>query len=259
MLIELVAIGTGKGATTVTTGECSSSFAILRNDQVIILVDIGYGVFRSFNQIFGKMRPHYVYVSHNHSDHAGELPIYIMLERQEKRSVNIIAAPLVLERLMKHRLAEHENVGQVLLKKLPYCLLFSKIDELAHWIELPEGKKQCLFEQEGIFIEPVKSKHSETCYGFLLYLDEKCIFGFTGDSGFEPEMIEKLGKAAVIVTDGRDKSTQEHLSYEEVESLRKSSWKNSTVLVTHYGTQEEAPKSLPYLKIGERVTIFKED
>ena len=56
-----------------------------------MLVDLGLGVVHSYQKNFpGFQLPNLIYISHNHTDHAGELPVVIAVEGK-KRLLRCIA------------------------------------------------------------------------------------------------------------------------------------------------------------------------
>jgi ribonuclease BN (tRNA processing enzyme) len=81
---DLVCLGVGKSATAVYSNQTSSSFALVRRStgEYILLIDI------SLDSIFAlqkyvkdsKIKPRQIFVSHNHTAHSGELPVYIANE-----------------------------------------------------------------------------------------------------------------------------------------------------------------------------------
>ncbi|KAI8492713.1 hypothetical protein Bbelb_297540, partial [Branchiostoma belcheri] len=76
--------------------------------------------------------------------------------------------------------------------------------------------------------------------GFLLYYMDELILGFSGDSGFNPELYDKIFSAPTVVVDGRTPSSQWHASFDEISAYLKSREKKPrAVYVTGYGTAAE--------------------
>src|SRR5262245_43157681 len=99
--ITLIPLGTGKGATAVYDGEPSSSFVIKFNGDCRLLVDTGLGVSPHAIKTCGSV-PRNIFISHNHSDHAGELPVLLIVEQTAKHKLRVISGPEVNERLISH-------------------------------------------------------------------------------------------------------------------------------------------------------------
>lgn len=54
--------------------------------------------------------PHNIYVSHNHSDHAGDLPVMVAVESRRSKP-RLFAHPRVMQRIREHRLHELLSTG----------------------------------------------------------------------------------------------------------------------------------------------------
>eukprot|EP00929_Paragymnodinium_shiwhaense_P088598 TRINITY_DN4890_c1_g1_i9.p1 TRINITY_DN4890_c1_g1~~TRINITY_DN4890_c1_g1_i9.p1 ORF type:complete len:187 (+),score=23.73 TRINITY_DN4890_c1_g1_i9:80-640(+) len=125
--LELVCLGVGVGKSMVYDGQPSSSFLLRTRDryggvqqvagqeekgQGILLLDCGLGVTRACLQHVEAVPP-FIYVSHNHTDHAGELPVVLSVERARpggcKRTV--IAEKQVAKVLQERRLYETTPKG----------------------------------------------------------------------------------------------------------------------------------------------------
>ncbi len=81
---DLVCLGVGKSATAVYSNQTSSSFALVRRStgEYILLIDIGLGSIFALQKYVkdSKIKPRQIFVSHNHTAHSGELPVYIANE-----------------------------------------------------------------------------------------------------------------------------------------------------------------------------------
>ncbi len=80
MFIDLICLGVGAGKSMVYEGQCSSAFILRVNLQPVLLLDIGFGVVRQCLAL-AHCIPRHIYVTHNHGDHAAELPICAAVEK----------------------------------------------------------------------------------------------------------------------------------------------------------------------------------
>eukprot|EP00058_Branchiostoma_floridae_P021711 XP_002607201.1 hypothetical protein BRAFLDRAFT_68002 [Branchiostoma floridae] len=204
-VIQLLCLGTGKGMTAVMTGEPSSSMVILHNSTPVLLVDAGLGVTQSLlHSINPEKFPDAMFVTHNHSDHAGELPLLLGGAAQRrllagKPKVKLLCGPKVQEPLKVHRLSEMAN-------QLPP-------DDIADWLICdPEGDPVYLDDVKNFKLQAVESQHDLPCYGFLLYYKDELILGFSSDSGFTPKLYDRIFEAPTVVVDGRTPSSKWHAS-----------------------------------------------
>src|ERR1700722_299979 len=107
---ELVCLGVGKGATAVYSNKTSSSFALRHRatGECVLLIDMGLGsIFALQTYLSGipNVKPRQTFISHNHTDHSGELPVYIANEALSS-TVRILCHTDVQPRLRQHRCAE---------------------------------------------------------------------------------------------------------------------------------------------------------
>jgi glyoxylase-like metal-dependent hydrolase (beta-lactamase superfamily II) len=237
--VVLIPLGTGKGATSVYNGEPSSSFVVQAGGKCRLLVDAGLGVVRQCLKHCGSV-PEAIYISHNHTDHAGDLPVLLIVERNAGRKLTVISAPEVESRLRQHRLHELYSTGR-------------SADDIANWTPAPEGEVVRVDDEFTLVTH--LGRHSETSYGFVLFHAGTPILGFSADSGKDPALYDKLALAPTLVLDARSTSSIEHASFSELAAL-KHQYPNKRVFVTGYGTQEEAPRAgLEALRIGEPVFL----
>ncbi len=236
--LELVGIGTGTGSTHTFFGEPSSSFAIARSGVCELLVDLGMGVARRVIEQFGEF-PTRVFVTHNHSDHSGELPVVAITAHAKGRKITVYSAPEVQERLRAHRLHEFAEAGL-------------GPDDLADWRPCPEGSRVEI--APDLTLETHRGRHSEISFGFRLYHLDRPILAFSGDSGFDATFYSWLAAAPLLILDGRATPSQDHAGFAEIESFARFHPERS-IRVTHYGRSESAPRNLPALRSGERLTL----
>jgi hypothetical protein len=116
--------------------------------------------------------PEAVYVSHNHTDHAGELPVVLAVERAKGRKLRLCAQHDVLARLTAHRLHELQSTGRGVDY---FCTTVSlEAAQPAVVVELARGS--------SLRMCPLLSRHAELCYGGVLLLDEDPLLGWTVSS-----------------------------------------------------------------------------
>ena len=105
--VDIVILGTGAGATAVYTQECSSSFVLRVDGKTLLIADVGFGVVSRCIATVGSI-PASVYVSHNHSDHAAELPVLL---KADGRVFDVYCEGGVMARVLEHRLHELRSTG----------------------------------------------------------------------------------------------------------------------------------------------------
>ena len=205
--LSIFVLGVGGGADHVYKGLCSSSFLLLKNGQPLCLVDLGLGVTKALAD-YGYGLPPNVVITHNHTDHSGELPVVLRVEHAQGRLLNVIAEEHVLARLQTFRMAEHNDL----------C----NIDELAHWCAAVEGEKHSLDEE--YYLRFYCAQHSELCFGFVMYQTDvdgvdKALFGYSADSGFDEGFYRNISVAPLLILDARPKGNQWHAGFDEVDTL----------------------------------------
>lgn len=265
--MELVCLGVGTGKTMVYDGQPSSAFLLRVASEVpdtdkaidesdrgksLLLIDCGLGVTRACLQHVDKL-PKLIYVSHNHTDHAGELPVILAIERTRPGGSRrtVIAERRIAEVLRERRLYETNVVGA--------------FD--ADWIVCDEGQLTPL--GHGLAIRVLgPCRHTELCFGFLLYQEvvatnaqqqeenadaagvprkktrtaqHRAILGFTGDSGFSSELLRRLAEAPLILADARYVGTAEHASFEEISKWQQADSYSGRLAIYHYCNLDEAP------------------
>lgn len=232
---DLVCLGVGKGATAVYSNQTSSSFALLRRStgECILLIDIGLGSIFALQKYVKdpQVKPRQVFVSHNHTDHSGELPVYIANEAL-KSMVHIFCFTGIQPRLRQHRCAELDSATTDLLKNV-------------QWMTCDEGQEAALDSGDASSVLKIRvrqSQHSELCAGFVLTENDQPILSFSGDSGFNAPFFTFLWTAPTVLVDGRETSTYEHASFDEILAFYKSAGTPRQVFVYHYGLEKDKPK-----------------
>ncbi|MDX1351979.1 MAG: MBL fold metallo-hydrolase [Thiomicrorhabdus sp.] len=208
---ELQVIGSGAGASSVYEGLTSSSFMLLEKGKPFCLVDLGLGVGNKTIEMFNGF-PKNVIITHNHSDHAGDLPVVLRVELAQGNKMTVIAAEPVQQRLKLHRIAEH--------------LQQMSADELANWLAVAELERVSI--GHGLSIEFYPGIHSELSYGFALFDDNNRMrLSYTADSQFNQTFYQTLSQADVFIVDARPLQNSWHASFNEIEPWLK---KNSYIL-----------------------------
>ena len=235
--LKVLIVGVSGGAGYVYERDCSSSFIILKNEQPLCLVDLGLGVTAKLHELGYEIPPN-VIITHNHTDHSGELPVVARVEHAKGRPLKILSEPQVAERLKHHRLAEHLE-------------LFSA-DELVDWVSADEGR---FFLDEEYFITFHATQHSELCFGFVLSQltpsGAKAVLGYTADSGAFAPLYAQMESCSVAIFDARPKGNAWHAGFDEVAPYMG----DGRYILGHGVTEFDKYPQLPLLKSGQMITI----
>lgn len=214
---HLQVIGSGAGASSVYDGLTSSSFMLFKHNEPFCLIDLGLGVGHKVIEMFGGF-PKTIVITHNHSDHAGDLPVVLRVELAKQNKINVVSARDVAQRLKQHRVAEH--------------LQQMTADELANWIDVsPQQRAQI---SPDLSIEFYKGVHSELSYGFALYDENNRMrLSYTADSQYDQSLYNTLAKADVFILDARPNKNPWHAAFEEVKD-----WLKPNVYILGHGLSE---------------------
>lgn len=196
---ELQVTGTGAGASYLYEGLCSSSFMLTENGKPFCLVDLGLGVTQKVLETFGAL-PQNVIITHNHSDHAGELPVVLRVEQAKGNLLTVFAEAQVAQQLKTQRLGEHLEVA--------------KADDLADW-QTPQETQPIKFYQD-LTITFYPGIHSVRSCGFMIRKQGHPVLAYTGDSIFNSDFYQCLCVADVFIMDARKHPNQWHASFAEV-------------------------------------------
>ena len=231
---DLVCLGVGKGATAVYQNKTSSSFVLRRRStgEAILLIDMGLGSIFALQNMTPStnFQPRQIFVSHNHTDHSGELPVYIANEGL-KSQVRIVCFAEIQSRLREHRCAELDSATTDLFKNVQWIKCNENED-----VPLDSGDPNSTLK-----LRVQKSQHSELCAGFVLFENDRPILSFSGDSGFNETFFTFLWTAPTILVDGRQQSSYEHASFDEILDFYKKMAVAKRVFVYHYGLESEKP------------------
>ena len=240
MNLSFEVLGTGAGASAVYQGLPSSSVMLLSNGEPFCLIDLGLGVGQRVIQRFGRF-PKQVVVTHNHSDHAGELPVVLRVAQAQGQKMQVVSAAPVAERLQAYRMAEHLDLMQA--------------DEIADWVAV--SLNQSVVLGQGLHIQFFPGVHSELSFGFALFDHTGSMrLSYTGDSRLHSPLYEKLAQADCFLVDARPQSNPWHADFQQVAAWMQD--RESIPLVLGHGLTSEAVEAMqskwPFhlLKMGEQ-------
>ena len=215
-MLSVQCLGIGKGATNFLTGAPSTSYVIKSDDKPILLLDCGAGVGRSIFKHLGGVLPDHIYISHNHSDHTGDLPVYMAVSAAMKKKLTIYGHPQVLDIVKQHRLYEVTESG------------FS-VEEAANWI--PSGADDTIVLDQ-FSLKLLRSKHSNLCFGFVLSVDNQPLLGWPSDSHFEQPVYDAVSVAKHVIVHARDGGTHDHAALDEMDTY--ATTQDASFYVSHY-------------------------
>jgi len=234
--LSLLCLGTGRGSSAVYGGQTSSALVVLADARPLLLVDLGPGVTRACLDAIGRV-PDQVVITHNHSDHAAELPVVLAVEAERGRRLRVIAGPAVMPRLLEHRLAELASTGHPAER---FCTPVTASDpvSLGH----------------GLVLETRRARHAEPCYGLVLGDRHGPILAYSGDSGYDAEHYAHLFEAPTVIVDARADGGAEHAGFDQVADFARAH-PGREVRVTGHGGTPDAPGVLHALHPGERIDL----
>ena len=235
---ELQVLGTGAGASSVYEGLPSTAFMLLRDGQACCLIDLGLGIGHKVVELFNGF-PEDIIITHNHSDHAGDLPVVLRVEQAKGQLCRVIAQQEVAQRLQQFRLAEHAQQ--------------TPPQQLANWLSVPADSRIAM--HDDLQIEFIAGNHSELSYGFIIYYQQQAILSYTADSSLLPSLYEKLDQATTFIIDARPRPNDWHASFAEVRP-----WLKAGRYIAGHGLSlkqlTEYP-DLPLLKEGDRIVLVE--
>jgi ribonuclease BN (tRNA processing enzyme) len=203
MEIKLHCLGIGKGASYVTKGIPSTAFVISIDDSPYLWIDMGAGIVIASQYQFPDVLPHRIFISHNHSDHTGDLPVLVAMQISNRnKSLELLGSQDVLHLIKTHRLHE--------LTPDPHVL-----DEAILWYPIENGL--ILPQISDLSLQLYKTKHSYLCYGFTLHLKEKAIFAYSADSPYDEVLYNELIQARIVVINGRQEANFDHAGFTELD------------------------------------------
>lgn len=240
--VDVACLGVGAGATNVLKGLPSSAFIIRINEKPFILIDCGLGVIKSFSGLFHLNNiPERIYITHNHSDHTGDLPVLLAIFKKIKKCKPIIYGSCdVLDIVKKYRMHE--------------LLINGKTNnDYATW-QIPDSKQEINI-LDNVKLILFRSKHSYACYGFHFLINDVKVLSYTGDSAYNKNIYSDISKSNVIIVDGRDVGSEEHASLQTIDEFGKVN-NNREIYILHYESTNFIPSS-SNVHLWERGNIVK--
>ncbi|WP_241235073.1 MBL fold metallo-hydrolase [Amphritea opalescens] len=235
--IGLRILGVAGGAGHIYHGRCSSSFLILKDDHPICLIDLGLGVTCRLKD-YGYTLPDTLVITHNHTDHAGELPVVLRVESAQQRQLNIVAAAPVAERLKRYRMAEHAELFQP--------------EELANWIAPAPETTTPLVDDLDITFHA--AQHSELCFGFVISREGIPLIGYTADSGCFAPLYEALADCRVAIYDARPAGSRWHAGLDEVAPYLN----DQAYIIGHDLDEQNIPDDSRLLRPGQYIHLAED-
>jgi ribonuclease BN (tRNA processing enzyme) len=254
MFIDLICLGVGAGQSMVYQGHCSSAFVVRVNRQPVLLIDIGFGVVR---QCLAQVQsiPRYIYITHNHGDHAAELPICAAVEKHvtvvaqvsDRCSVNGVDARYfkeqVAEQLQTHRMSE---------------MVGAPID--VTWHKCQAGVRSEVSRELSITVH--HAQHSQVCYGCVLYYQGQPLVALSGDSGYSESLYRALQHAPLVFIDGRARASPDHASYDQIRQFIAQHWPSRADSVWIYHHDEHVTEHVTGLQLvrpGQCFVLYSDE
>lgn len=241
MKLEIQILGVGGGVSKVLHNEPSTAWVLLVDGQPSMLFDMGLGVTVEYTKHFGNL-PHKVYISHNHSDHSGELPVVLAVQKANDVPVELYSSPVVLDRLVSHRLHELLSTGRAATDFfIAKTIAEASLANVGHDISL----------------KTLQSKHSETCYGVMLYLHDEPLIGWSADSGYDSALYDELFTARHVILDARVNGSAEHADFNEIQAYIDShDVQDKNIIILGYGNQSINSNSYTVGIPSEKYVVF---
>src|SRR5262249_14337893 len=151
----------------------STSFALRINGKPEFLVDCGAGVALSCLKHLGHI-PNIMYISHNHTDHTGDLPIAIGCTGAKPV---ILGHHSVLKLVKERRLHDSEDLNK-------------SLDDRAVWLT-PDAQGIVNLDN-GFSFQLFRSIHSYICYGFVLSYNGRVVLGYPADTAYNEEIFRRV-------------------------------------------------------------------
>jgi ribonuclease BN (tRNA processing enzyme) len=228
--IDLVCLGVGKGESYVMRGRPSTGFVLKVDGRPELLVDCGAGIALSYKRNIGGSFPPRVYISHNHIDHTGDLPIAVGY--LDGDSPAVLGHRDVLDIVRQHRFHDAPETQERVTKRVAWIT-----SDDAGVLEVVGAVSMQLF----------KTRHSYVCYGFMLLVSGREILGYSADSPYDEILFQRVTRAPVAILDGRDRGNFDHASLEEIDRFARKA-PQCSIYVAHYeGTDYEFRSSNVHL------------
>jgi len=232
----ITCLGTGTGSSNFLTGEASSAYLLKNSAAEPLLLDCGAGVGRVvMAENRGKLVRH-IYLSHNHSDHTGDLPVYVALAKaQGIAPIALYGHSDVLDIVRTHRLHELKTEARAPDVSLNAC---------ADVIDI----REC-----NLHLELLRTRHSYLCFGFLArdLISGNHVLGWTADGPFDVELYDYVAQAPIVIAHARPHPSADHACFAEIEKFA-AAHTNTSFYLSHYGHEAAAPdaENLTLLSAG---------
>ena len=163
-----------------------------------MLFDCGPSVTNNLHDIVKNFTEiEHVFISHSHFDHFLGLP-YLMIGRhldviaKRKKDPDYISSVLhvYLPKGLKEILINLINTCHSDIEKLSYPVIYHEIDTTEILID------------NHIRIVPFEVNHTVICFGFLVYIDNHKILGYSSDTLFDDNIIEKMANSEYLIAEG---------------------------------------------------------
>ncbi|EAN79435.1 uncharacterized protein TEOVI_000161200 [Trypanosoma equiperdum] len=240
--LSVVCLSTGRGASMVYEGNCSTAYVLCVGDAPVVLFGIGYGVTRQCLRYFGTI-PTNIAVFSNRSHMSAELPVVIAVEGRKGRHPRIVASETVMMRLMQHRLAEmHSRAAFGVPGEGGVCDFVNlQTDESSPTVpyRLPDFPSVSLVAFDAV------SSLESSC-GFVVLHHGSPVLALTGDCAYDAQRYQEvLRMAPVVIVDGRKKGSPDHASFADitraVDDCRSNGGGPRRVFIGQYGAPADAP------------------
>lgn len=231
-------LGVGRGATNFLNGDPSTAYVLKKDDIPVLFLDMGAGVGRSAAKLLGDNVPKALYISHNHSDHTGDLPVFIAKHRGVP--ITLLGHKNILDIVREHRLHELPSVGVNPDQDINY---------------LP-GDLNNPIKYDDLEIHMLRSDHAYECYGFVLKISGAPILGWTADSCFDAQIYAAVSQAPIAIVHGRDRPSGDHAAFDEIGAFAEAT-PATCFYVAHYGTTENtfSESNVSFLTTGQEIRL----
>ena len=195
-------LGIGNGSTNFRTGLPSSGYVIKHDSEPFLLLDCGLGIGRSLKSHVGHTSIADIFISHNHSDHTGDLPVYSVIHHVTNSApVTVHGHPEVLQYVNDHCMHEILNTD----RPAPDVIRYNPCNDAN------------ILQIDDLELELFKTKHSYRCYGFVAYLENKPVLGWSADSPFDKDLYDEISKAPTVILHARENPNHDHAGFEEID------------------------------------------
>jgi ribonuclease BN (tRNA processing enzyme) len=213
VLVEILFLGTGGGRVVLATQARFTGGFLIKSKSHQIHVDPGPGALLRMKMLGEEARKtDMVCLSHNHTDHVGDL-------RGISEALNKAKLIAVKECLR----GEQPIMGKA------YKRFFERIYEIS------ENQELAL---DDLKIRTTKTKHNADCVGFIFEIDNR-IIGYTSDTGYFkslPRQFEGVEVLIINVLRPDNELLGNHLATDEViKILNGMKKKPRAVIITHFG------------------------